>query len=99
MRFQIGTGGWPIGQWLIPGDTILDFSKPDYWTRLAQGWMKPDSWTNPGAGWVPPLNAHPMDDEALQFMRKCYPLDRHLIVPAQTFESLPKNKSRRASNE
>ena len=78
MRYQIGTGGWPIGSWLIPVDTILDISKPNDWTRLA-------------AGRVPPLNARPMDDEAYQLMLKSYPVHRHLIVPAQGFEP-PKNK-------
>jgi hypothetical protein len=51
MRYQIRTGGWPIGSWLIPVNTILDFSKPDDRTRLAEGK-------------TPPLNARPMDDEA-----------------------------------
>lgn len=86
MRFQIGTGGWPVDQFLIPGDTIIDTEGNDDWSRLARG-----------RG--PPLNAHPMDSDAYEFMVRANPGYRHMIVRAQTFESLPKNKNRRASNE
>jgi len=52
MIFQVGRHGWPIGQYLIPPSTIIDWSSSDQWSQLAKA--------NGGI----PLDAGPQDDEA-----------------------------------
>ena len=37
MKFQIAGAGWQLGDALCPAGTVIDFDKPDQWTRLAKG--------------------------------------------------------------
>jgi hypothetical protein len=70
MRFILATD-WQIGATTIPVATIIDFSKPDKWTRLAK--------TTDG----PPISARPLDQESWDFMRSIYPA--HQITPGSGF--------------
>jgi hypothetical protein len=83
MRYQLGMHGWPVGQYLIPDSTIIDAASSDDWSRLARGR-------------IPPLNARPLDDEALQLMMKSYPNHQHWVVPAIGFESAPRTNKKRS---
>lgn len=70
MRFQITGQGWPLdgGAALAPAGTIFDYDKPGGWAaRIARG--------------VIPINATPLDDEALQAQQKAYPEHKHLLGP------------------
>jgi hypothetical protein len=51
MRYRIGAGGWPIGQYLIPASTEIDESQNDLWSDIARGHAVP-------------LNITPLDSEA-----------------------------------
>jgi hypothetical protein len=59
MKFRIEREGWVVGLYLIPAGTVLDFAKPDDYTRIA-------------AGHVPPLNATALNQESYDLMRHTY---------------------------
>ena len=64
MRFRITGAGWPIngGSYLAPAGRVFDFSNPQD-RELAQGLI--------------PLNATPLDPEALHAQQRAYPA--HLL--------------------
>jgi hypothetical protein len=66
MRFQITGRGWLLGDMLCPSGTVLDFSKPDMWTKRAKGK-------------VIPINATPLDQEAHEAQQRAYPDHRYLL--------------------
>jgi hypothetical protein len=59
MRYQIVGHGWPIGDRLVPGGTVIDAASPDDWSRLA-------------AGRVPPINTQALDKEAYDLLLATY---------------------------
>ena len=67
MRYQILSGGWPVGQYLIPAGTVINTASDDQWSNLAKG--RP-----------PPLNSMPLDWETWQKMKKLHPGETHQII-------------------
>jgi hypothetical protein len=53
MKYQINQGGFPVGQYLIPAMTVIDSASNDDWSKLARGHTIP-------------INATPLDDEAVK---------------------------------
>jgi len=51
MKYRIGAGGWPVGQYHIPAGAEIDESKQDLWSNIARGHTVP-------------LNITPLDSEA-----------------------------------
>jgi hypothetical protein len=51
MRYRIGAGGWPVGQYHIPAGAEIDESRKDLWSDIARGH-------------IVPLNITALDDEA-----------------------------------
>jgi hypothetical protein len=70
MRYRICGAGWPVGQYLIPTGTVLDFSKPDMWTKIAEGLAIP-------------INATPLDEEAHEAQLKAHSNHRYLLGPLE----------------
>jgi hypothetical protein len=68
MRFRITGAGWRLGDALCPEGTVLDFNKPDKWTRLAKGKV--------------PFAAVPLDREALEAQLREFPDAKHLLSGA-----------------
>ena len=66
MKYQLMHHGWPVADKLIPAGQILDFSKPDDWTKLA-------------GNRVPPMNACALDQQCADVMFDAYPQHRHLL--------------------
>jgi len=67
MRYQILSGGWPVGQHLIPAGTVIDTTSNDQWSTLAKG--RP-----------PPLNIMPLDLQTWKRLQEIYPDLKHLII-------------------
>jgi len=63
MRYQLSAQGWSIGQFLLPSGLIIDSSQPDY--------------AGLTAGKIPPIDACPLDAEALQVMLNNYDSMHH----------------------
>jgi hypothetical protein len=60
MRFRITGAGWRLGDALVPADTVIDLAKSDRWSKLAKGKTIP-------------INATPLDREALEAQVAAYP--------------------------
>jgi hypothetical protein len=65
--FLILGQGWPCkgGSLLVPAGTVLDSSD---WTYLGSP-----------LSWPPPRNVQPLDDGALEMLRRSYPMQEHLL--------------------
>jgi hypothetical protein len=59
MKFQLAGPGWPVGQFLIPGGTIIDSGASDSWSTLVRGLS-------------PPVSAIPLDQGTYQQMKNLY---------------------------
>jgi hypothetical protein len=57
MRYRLDRP-WPVGQYLLPAQLILDTASTDYWSTVC-------------AGKTPPPDAVPLDDEARAVMDQC----------------------------
>jgi hypothetical protein len=80
MRYAIGAGGWPVGQYLIPAGTLIDTSATDDWSRLAASInSRGDPWDRV-IGHTPPMNAVALDQAAWNAMASAYPGYRHLLL-------------------
>ena len=68
MRFRITGQGWQLGDGaIVPVDTVIDASASDRWSKRA-------------GGLPPPLDAVPLDQEALQAQLAAYPDHKHLLA-------------------
>ena len=67
MKYQILSGGFPVGQHLIPAGTIIDTDANDQWSSLAKG--RP-----------PPLNVMALDKVTWLWLQKLYPGEAHQIL-------------------
>jgi len=65
MKFRITGAGWQIGVALCPAGTVVDFDKPDQWTRLAKGKV--------------PFDAVPLDEPAWRAQLEAFPEHKHLL--------------------
>jgi hypothetical protein len=74
MKFAVGTGGWPIGQFCVPTGTIIDTSSmdPGMTTLLAKA-LAP--------GKVPPMNSQALDQETYAAMVAAYGYHRVFYGP------------------
>jgi len=69
MKFRVTGQGWRLGAELIPASTVIDASANDRWSKRARGLP-------------PPLDAVPLDREALEAQVQAYPDHRHLLSGA-----------------
>jgi hypothetical protein len=58
MRFQV-VRNWPVGQYVIPGGTIIDRASNDRWSQI-------------GAQHIPPPDAIPLDTGATNLLAAVY---------------------------
>ena len=65
MRFRV-MQGWQLADVLVPANTIVDGAANDQWSERARGLP-------------PPLDAVPLDREALEAQVAAYPEHRHLL--------------------
>ena len=63
MKFQVGQGGWPVGQHLIPAGSIVDTSTFE-WAWLLAGPL--------ANGNVPPMNCQAQDQATYNSMVNKY---------------------------
>jgi hypothetical protein len=67
MKYQILSGGFPCGQYLIPAGTIIDVFGTDQWSQLVKGLR-------------PPLNVMPLDKYTWEWMKGLYPGETYQIL-------------------
>jgi hypothetical protein len=65
MRFQV-VKNWPVGQYVIPGGTIIDRASTDTWSQI-------------GVMHIPPPDSIPLDAGATNLLAFCYTPTGHSI--------------------
>jgi hypothetical protein len=74
LRYRLNGAGWPVGPWLIPSGTTIDYAlRADTWSK--------ECWNRQ---LIPPLGSTPLDALTHDYMLNAYWFCRHLVGPPPT---------------
>jgi hypothetical protein len=71
MKYRIGSGGFPVGPWLIPSGVVIDTDTvPDGWSKLLKD-----------RGIMPPVNSQALDEATYDWLVATYGVNRCGVWP------------------